>query len=80
MFSVHLQCVLETAVQSAPTVQCIKLSVRCKLVFTGIAVSGGCIRILRNTWKKNYSNECYEMHPGICTNCKVVIWAMCIYC
>ena len=49
MLSVHLQGVLETAVMSAPTAQRIKLLVRWKLVFTGISVNGGKIRIRLNT-------------------------------
>ena len=49
MFSVNHKCVLETAVKSAPTIQDIKLSVRCELVFNGIAINGGWIRILLST-------------------------------
>jgi len=40
--------VLETGVKLAPSIKRIKLLVRCKLVFTGIAVNEGCIRVLLN--------------------------------
>lgn len=50
--SAYITNVWETAVKSAPTIQHIELSVRCKLVFTAIAVNGGWIRILLNTWNQ----------------------------
>jgi hypothetical protein len=52
MLSVHRKCVLETGAMSATTVQCIKLLVRSKLVFNGIAVNEGWIRILLNAWNQ----------------------------
>jgi len=41
MRSVHRKIVLDRGAMSAPTVQCIELSVRCEFVFTGIAVNEG---------------------------------------
>jgi hypothetical protein len=52
----------------------------CKLVFAGIAVNEGGIRILLNPWNKKLFQWLPLKHPGTCTDANVVVCVICIYC